>query len=31
MSEFGLAGSYGISTIVGYLMPVPLYTHILNI
>ena len=28
---FGLVGFYGISTIVGYLMPNPLYTHILNI
>ena len=25
-----LAGIYGISTIVGYLMPNPLYTYILN-
>ena len=24
-------GFYGISTIVGYLMPIPLYTYILNI
>ena len=29
--EFGLVGFYGISTIVGYLMPNPLYTYILNI
>ena len=28
---FGLLGFYGISTIVGYLMPNPLYTNILNI
>ena len=28
---FGLVGFYGISTIVGYLMPTPLYTYILNI
>ena len=28
---FGLVGFYGISTIVGYLMPNPLYTCILNI
>ena len=28
---FGLVGLYGISTIVGYLMPYPLYTYILNI
>ena len=27
---FGLVGFYGISTIVGYLMPNPLYTYILN-
>ena len=27
----GLAGFYGISTIVGYLMHNPLYTYILNI
>ena len=27
---FGLFGFYGISTIVGYLMPNPLYTYILN-
>ena len=26
-----LVGVYGISTIVGYLMPNPLYTYILNI
>ena len=26
-----MVGFYGISTIVGYLMPNPLYTHILNI
>ena len=24
---FGLVGFYGISTIVGYLMPIPLYTY----
>ena len=28
---FGLVGFYGVSTIVGYLMPNPLYTYILNI
>ena len=28
---FGLVGFYGISTIVGYLMPNPLYTYILII
>ena len=28
---FGLVWFYGISTIVGYLMPKPLYTYILNI
>ena len=28
---FGSVGFYGISTIVGYLMPNPLYTYILNI
>ena len=28
---FGLLGFYGISTIVGYLMPNPLYTYIMNI
>ena len=28
---FGLVGFYGISTIVAYLMPNPLYTYILNI
>ena len=28
---FGLLGFYGITTIVGYLMPNPLYTYILNI
>ena len=28
---FGLVGFYGISIIVGYLMPNPLYTYILNI
>ena len=27
---FGLVGFYGISTLVGYLMPNPLYTYILN-
>ena len=27
---FGLVGFDGISTIVGYLMPNPLYTYILN-
>ena len=29
--SFGLAWFYGISTIVGYLMPNPLYSYILNI
>ena len=29
--EFGLGGFYGISTIVGYLMSNPFYTHISNI
>ena len=29
--KFGWVGFYGISTIVGYLMPNPLYTYILNI
>ena len=29
--KFGWVGVYGISTIVGYLMPIPLYTYILNI
>ena len=28
---FGLVGFYGISTIVGYLMPSAFYTYILNI
>ena len=28
---FGLVGFYCISTLVGYLMPIPLYTYILNI
>ena len=28
---FGLVWFYGISTIEGYLMPNPFYTHILNI
>ena len=28
---FGLVGFYGISTLVGYLMPNPQYTFILNI
>ena len=28
---FRLTGFYGISSIVGYLMPNPLYTYILNI
>ena len=28
---FGLVGFYGIPTIVGYLMPNPLYAYILNI
>ena len=28
---FGLVGFYGISILVGYIMPNPLYTHILNI
>ena len=29
--ESGWVGFYGISTIVGYLMPNPVYTYILNI
>ena len=29
--RFGLVGFYGISTIVGYLMPNPLYTYVLNL
>ena len=28
---FGLVGFYGISIIVGYLMPNPIYTYILDI
>ena len=28
---FGLVEFYGISTIIGYLLPNPLYTYILNI
>ena len=28
---FSLVGFYGISTIVGYLMPNPVYTYVLNI
>ena len=28
---FGLVGFYGISTVLGYLRPNPLYTYILNI
>ena len=28
---FGLVGFYGISTFVGYLMPNPLYTYILDV
>ena len=28
---FGLVWFYGISTIIGYLMPNPFYTHVLNI
>ena len=31
LNQFGLVGFYGISTIVGYLMPNPLYTYILDI
>ena len=31
MIWLGWIGFYGISTIVGYLMPNPLYTYILNI
>ena len=31
MIWFGLVGFYGISTIVGYLMPNPLYTYIYQI
>ena len=30
-SSSGLVGFYGISTIIGYLMPNPLYTYILDI
>ena len=30
-SRFSLVGFYGISTIVGYLMPYPLHTYMLNI
>ena len=29
--EIGLVGFYGISTIVGYSMPNPVFTYILNI
>ena len=29
--RFGLVAFYGISTIIGYLMPNPFYTYILNI
>ena len=29
--SFGLLGFYGISTIIGYLMPNPHYTYMLNI
>ena len=29
--QFGSVGFFGISTVVGYLMPNPLYTYILNI
>ena len=28
---FGLIGFYGLSTIVGYLMPYPVHSYILNI
>ena len=31
MALFGLIFFYGISTIVGYFMPNPLYTYIINI
>ena len=31
MYDFSLVGFYGISTIVGYLMPNPMYTYVLNI
>ena len=31
INDFGLVGFYGISTIVGYLMPNHLYTYILNV
>ena len=31
LNIYDLVWSYGISTIVGYLMPHPLYTYILNI
>ena len=30
LAMFGWVGFYGISTIVGYLMPNPLYTYILD-
>ena len=28
--RYGLDGFYGISTLIGYLMPIPLYTYILK-
>ena len=31
VSVTGLVGFYGISSIIGYLMPNPFYTYILNI
>ena len=31
ITSYGLVGFYGISTIVGYLMPNPTYRYILNI
>ena len=31
MIWFGWVGFYGISTIIGYLMPYPIYTYISNI
>ena len=31
LAWFGFVGFYGISSIVGYLMPNPLYSYILNI
>ena len=31
MDKFGLIWFYGISTIVGYLMPNPVFTYVLNL